>query len=129
MLAVVLRDQRSAGSPGHGGTYLLDVVGLFLALTSAIFDIHASLTLLPAGYHGAHRRYVIQAAIGAPLLLAGCALASVANAEHLTPAQILGAAAIPVGIAFGLGGGISLGWHHGADSAGDRIERLNDQDW
>ncbi len=115
---------------GRNATYLLDTLGLVLAVAAAVCEARVGAMLLDYGDRRARRRAIILAAGGLGTALLACG--TIAAWER---AQLAGwlrgilAAFYTGAFGAGLGGLLTLAWHYGGDYASRRIEHLSEDDW
>lgn len=110
--------------------YLLSVAGLFLVVGSAAWRARVSEILLLFDPDGIRRRAILSLLAGMFAALSGCIAASAfepgryrALVQGVLEGMMIG------GFGLGLAGFLTLAWVFGMARAGERIERLSDQDW
>jgi hypothetical protein len=121
---------QAEGTGGRPGTYLLDAGAWLLALTGAILEARAADVLAAFEDRSVRRRATALLGVGLATAIMGCIVASGVGSDSTSGWVRAGAsAALIVGFGLGLGGLLSLLWVAGGTYAGERIERLSEEDW
>jgi hypothetical protein len=124
------RDHLAPGSSARSATYLLDVLGWFLAIAGAVLEAKIGDLLLNAGQRAARRRAIVFAVIGLGASLTACiTIPGRSDAAFSVPLRAGLAAVLVGGIGIGLGGAATLIWFYGGRYAADRIAKMGEEDW
>ncbi len=118
-----------AGGPANLG-YLAETLGLFLAVAGAVWLTKAADMLVVFEPMRVRSRAILFLLAGIGTTLIACVAASVIQAgRHNAGFRAVVDGAIVGGIGLGLAGFLMLLWAFGLRYAGERIERLSEEDW
>lgn len=120
----------SEGSGGGSGWYLLDTAGLLLVAVAAVWQARLGGILIVFDPKAVRRRAILSMLAGICTALTGCVTASkIENDASDAALRAFTEAGIVGGIGLGLAGFLTLAWAFGMGYAGDRINRLSEEDW
>jgi drug/metabolite transporter (DMT)-like permease len=125
-----LRSSLAPSAPHRSATYLLDTLGILLAIGAAVCEARVGSIMLDYGDRRARRRAIFLSIAGLGITLLACA--TIAGWERARPSPWLAATltALYTGaFGAGFGGLLTLAWHYGGAYAGQRIECLGEDDW
>ena len=111
-------------------TYVLDTIGLILAVAGAGLDFRATSRLVGVAPGWGRSRAALQLLVGGIAGIGGCLVLGWADTEDL-PAMVRGAlsAGMTAGIGLGFAGLLYFGWFSGGERLGRRIEQRVDEEW
>jgi membrane associated rhomboid family serine protease len=111
-------------------TFLLDTVGLVVAVVGAALDFRASARIGEFVPGAGKSRAILMILCGAIVGLGACVALGWIEADALPPlARGLLSAGMTAAIGAGLAGLLYIGWFSGADRVERRIEQTIDEDW
>jgi drug/metabolite transporter (DMT)-like permease len=117
---------RAAADRGEANwTFLLDVVGLLLALGGAVLEARSNDLMFAFAPHETRGRALIRVIAAIPTVLITCA--SLGSFDSPVVRGAAGALLV-LGIGFGAGGLFSLAWYYGGGYTADRIQDRVDED-
>ena len=114
----------------RSGGSLIRIAAFALAVTGAILALRVVDILLLFDESGVRRRSLLTLIAGLLLSLLACVLLSLDGTDSLT--KTVGALAeglLMTGIGASLAGFLSVLWVFGGARAGEKMERMNDEDW
>lgn len=111
-------------------TFLLDTVGLLVAVVGAALDFRASARLAEFVPGSGKSRAILQLLFGAVVGFGACVALGWVEAGAMSPlARGLLSAVMTAAIGAGLAGLLYIGWFSGGDRLERRIAQRSDEDW
>jgi hypothetical protein len=117
---------------GHGDqwTFLLDTVGLLVAVCGAAFDFRSSARFGPNELPGGRRRAILQLMLGTLATITGCYSLGWVNGDAIPViVRAVLSAGMTAGIGMALAGLLYIGWFGGGDHLERRIAQRVDEEW
>jgi hypothetical protein len=118
--------REAAGTGEANWTFVLDMVGLLLALAGAVFEVRSADIMFGFAPAETRRRALIRVIAAILTILVMCVALGAIDQPVLRGAA---GALLMFGIGFGLGGLFSLAWIYGGGYAADRIQDRANDDW
>jgi hypothetical protein len=115
-----------AANDGASWAFLLDAIGLLLAVGGGFFEARTADMLFDYAPGPARRRAVLLLILGLLVSLIACVLLS--SSDRPLVSGVVGAV-IVLGVGLGAGGLFSLLWYYGGRYAADRIQERSNDDW
>jgi membrane associated rhomboid family serine protease len=127
-LGTLIRDLSS--DQNDQWTFLLDTVGLVVAVVGAALDFRASARIAEFVPGAGKSRAILMILCGAIVAIGACVVLGWIEADALPPlVRGLLSAGMTAAIGAGLAGLLYIGWFSGADRVERRIEQRIDEDW
>ena len=123
---------RAAAGPGESSSagYLLETVSLLVATGAAAWQARIAGILILFDPKAVRRRAILSLLAGICAALGGCiAISTIEPDRYENALSALSEAGIFGGLGLGLAGFFSLAWAFGMGYAGERIERMGEEDW
>jgi hypothetical protein len=115
---------------GASSGYLLETVAMLVAVFAAAWRARLAGILILLDPKAVRRRAILSLLAGICAALVGCIAVSTIETDRYDSAlRALAETAIVGGLGLGLAGFFSLAWAFGMGYAGERIERMGEEDW